>query len=140
MTAPVLPFPLPGCRVDAVRTDAPVLLIEAHTTTPTALCPDCPHPSTRVHSRYTRLLRDLPVTTQAVRLLLRVRRFLCPTLTCPRRTFAERLPDLAPFRAQRTERLTHSLRSAANTVPGLPICCGCASARIHCCGSFGPPP
>jgi transposase len=110
MTAPVLPFTLPGCRVDAVRTDASVLLVEAHTTTPTAMCPDCHQPSTRVHSRYIRLLRDLPVTEQAVRLLLRVRRFFCPTATCPRRTFAERLPALAPFRAQRTQRLTHSLR------------------------------
>ena len=118
MTAPVLPFTLPGCRVDVVRTDAPVLLIEAHTTTPTAMCPDCHHPSTRVHSRYTRLLRDLPVTTQAVRLLLRVRRFFCPTPTCPRRTFAERLPDLAPFRAQRTERLTQSLRALGLALGG----------------------
>src|SRR5436309_13138176 len=99
MTAPVLPFTLPGCRVDAIRTDATVLLIEAHTTAPTAMCPDCHHPSIRVHSRYIRLLRDLPITEQAVRVLLRVRRFRCPTPTCPRRTFAERLPALAPFRA-----------------------------------------
>jgi len=51
-----------------------------------------------------------------VRVLLRVRRFLCPTPTCPRRTFAERLPTVAPFRAQRTERLTHTLRA-----PGLAL-------------------
>jgi transposase len=118
MPAPVLPFTLPGCVVDAVRTDAAVLLIEAHTTTPTALCPDCHHLSMRVHSRYTRLLRDLPVTEQAVRLLLRVRRFFCTTPSCPRRTFAERLPMIAPFRAQRTERLTQTLRTLGLALGG----------------------
>src|SRR5262245_32848451 len=118
MTAPLLPFTLPGCVVDAVRTDANVLLIEAHTTTPTAMCPDCHHLSTRVHSRYSRLLRDLPLTTQPVRLLLQVRRFLCPTPTCPRQTFAERLPAVAPFRAQRTERLTQSLRALGLALGG----------------------
>src|SRR4051812_1472022 len=106
MTAPVLPFTLLGCVVDAIRTDTTVLLLEAHTIAPTAMCPDCHHLSMRVHSRYTRLLRDLPVAEQAVRVLLRVRRFFCPTPSCPRRTFAERLPTVAPFRAQRTERLT----------------------------------
>jgi transposase len=118
MPAPVLPFTLPGCVVDAVRTDTAVLLIEAHTTTPTALCPDCHHLSMRVHSRYTRLLRDLPVTEQAVRLLLRVRRFFCTTSSCPRRTFAERLPTIAPFRAQRTERVTQSLRTLGLALGG----------------------
>jgi len=109
MTPPVLPFILPGCSVDTIRTVASVLLLEAHTTAPTATCPDCRQPSARIHSRYTRLLRDLPVTQQAVRVLLRVRRFFCMTSRCPRRTFAERLPELAPFRAQRTVRLTQTI-------------------------------
>src|SRR6266498_2877477 len=109
MTPPVLPFVLPGCSVDSIRTVASVLLVEAHTSVPTATCPDCRQPSARIHSHYTRLLRDLPVTQQAVRLLLRVRRFFCMTSSCPRRTFAERLPELAPFRAQRTVRLTQTL-------------------------------
>src|SRR5260221_2687997 len=72
----------------------------------------------RVHSRYTRLLRDLPVTEQAVRLLLRVSRLCCTTPACPRRTFAERLPTIAPFRAQRTERLTQTLRTLGLALGG----------------------
>ena len=118
MPTPVLPFSLPGCVVDAIRTDAAVLLLEAHTTAPTAMCPECHHLATRVHSRYTRLLRDLPVTEQAVRVLLRVRRFFCPSPSCSRRTFAERLPTIAPFRAQRTERLTHTLRTLGLALGG----------------------
>jgi len=42
---------------------------------------------------------------------LRVRRFFCDVPSCPTRTFAERLPALAPFRARRTPRLTASLRA-----------------------------
>ena len=63
----------------------------------------------RVHSTYTRNPRDLPVGEQQVRLLLHVRRFFCDLPTCPQRTFAERLPDVLPARAQRTVRLTRSL-------------------------------
>jgi hypothetical protein len=40
---------------------------------------------------------------------LHVRRFFCDQPSCPKRTFAEPLPDLVPFRAQRTLRLTRSL-------------------------------
>jgi transposase len=45
-----------------------------------------------------------------VRLRLHVRRFRCLTPTCPRRTFTERLPALAPWHAQRTGRLTDTIR------------------------------
>lgn len=74
------------------------------------MCPDCHAPSAPVHSRYTRCLRDLPSTEHPVRLHLHVRRFRCPTPACPRRTFPERLPALAPWHAQRTGRLTETIR------------------------------
>src|SRR4029077_20347926 len=66
--------------------------------------------SARAHSRYTRRLRDLPVAEHSVRLRVAVRRFRCLTPTCPRRTFTERLPALAPWHAQRTGRLTETIR------------------------------
>jgi transposase len=110
MSSPVVLFPLPGFVVEHVTAADPTLLIEARAQTPAAACPDCHAPSTRVHSRYTRQLRDLPVVEQPVRLRLRVRRFRCLTPTCPRRTFAERLPALAPVHAQRTVRLTTTIR------------------------------
>ena len=109
MTNPVLPFALPGCAIDLVRTVDTTLVIEAHTTSPAMCCPDCGQASRRIHSRYRRLLHDLPIVDQSVRLLLQVRRFFCDISTCTRRTFTEQLPDLAPFRAQRTPRLTHRL-------------------------------
>src|SRR5947199_8096168 len=110
MSAPVLPFQLPGFAVDTVRTVDMTLLIEAHSAIAQASCPTCRQPSLHVHSRYCRIPRDLPVTEHAVRLLLHVRRFFCDNPACTRRTFAERLPELLPFRAQRTSRLTHTLQ------------------------------
>jgi transposase len=110
MSTPVLPFALPGFVIEHVHPANPVLLIEARASTPAAACPDCHAPSARVHSRYTRCLRDLPSAEHPVRLRLHVRRFRCLTPTCPRRTFAERLPVLAPWHAQRTGRLTETVR------------------------------
>lgn len=110
MSTPLLPFALPGLVVEHVSTAAPMLLIDARTSTPEASCPDCHIPSARVHSRYTRRLRDLPIAEHPVRLRVHVRRFRCPTPTCPRQTFAERLPALAPWHAQRTRRLTETVR------------------------------
>jgi len=109
MTPPVLPFAVPDCAIDLVRTVDTTLVIEAHTLRPAMCCPDCGQASTRIHSRYRRLLRDLPLVDQSVRLLLQVRRFFCEASVWPRRTFAERLADLAAFRAQRTPRLSRTL-------------------------------
>jgi len=118
MLTPLLPFALPGFVVEHVATAPPTLLIDARASTPEAVCPDCHAPSARVHSRYTRRLRDLPITEHPVRLRLQVRRFRCPTPTCPRRTFVERLPALAPCYAQRTGRFTESVRVLGSDAGG----------------------
>jgi transposase len=52
-----------------------------------------------------RTLADLPWSGRSVRLLLKVRRFRCSRLECPRRIFAERLPDLVEPYARKTARL-----------------------------------
>ncbi len=108
---PVLPFALPDCQIDAVRVAGSTLLIDAHTIPSCQHCPACGRASARVHSRYLRLVRDLPSADRPVRLLLRVRRFFCDGAACPKRTFAERLPALVPYRARRTPRLSHALRA-----------------------------
>lgn len=73
---PALPFALPCCLVDAVRGAGPTLLVDAHTTRPCQQCPACNQAPARVHSRYLRVVRDLPVADCPLRLLLRVRRSL----------------------------------------------------------------
>jgi transposase len=70
-----------------------------------APCPTCAIVSRRVHSRYQRMLRDLPCQGQPVKLCVQARRFRCLNPACSRQTFAEPLADAARPFAQRTERL-----------------------------------
>lgn len=82
--------------------------IYLRTSSPTARCPLCDSPSSRIHSRYQRKLADLPWRGRVSRLLVKVRRFFCGEPTCPRDIFGERLATLAAVRA----RTTHSLDQA----------------------------
>ncbi|WP_449228197.1 transposase family protein [Azospirillum argentinense] len=64
-----------------------------------AYCPSCQRPSQSVHSRYHRHSGDLPSLGNAVHINLLVRRFYCHNPVCPRRTFAEPVPEVLPPRA-----------------------------------------
>ncbi len=93
------------------------LLIESETFTLlltssrfTQACPSCAHGSSRVHSRYSRRLADLPCQGHAVQLSLKLRRFFCENPACARKTFAEQFPDLAPAYARRTLLKAEDLR------------------------------
>lgn len=70
----------------------------------TARCPLCSKLANHIHSRYTRTIADLPWGTFIVRLRLRVRKFFCRVSNCPRRIFAEQLPELVAPHARRTVR------------------------------------
>jgi transposase len=86
-------------------------LIELHTASRqnAPACPLCGTPSRRVQSRYTRTLADLPWQGVAVRIHLRIRRLFCDSAECPRRIFAERLPEVAAPYARRTKRLAEAI-------------------------------
>src|SRR5499426_1025259 len=72
-------------------------------------CPLCHVQTSRVHSRYTRTLADLPWGAYAVRIQLRGRKFFCDHPACPRQIFTERLPPVAAPWARRTLRLAQCL-------------------------------
>jgi transposase len=91
-------------RIDAQE---PGLMLTLAVTEPKAICPDCLQPSWRVHGRYWRTLADRPWAATPVQLRLHVRRFWCETPRCARKTFTERLPELAPHYARTTARLHH---------------------------------
>ncbi len=93
-----------------------------------AHCPVCDVPARRIHSRYTRILADLPWGGYGVRLQLHVRKFFCTVAGCRRRIFTERLCGVAPW-ARRTQRLGEQL-----TAIGLALG-GAGAARLsHCLG------
>src|SRR5258708_38712045 len=80
-----------------LEADEQSLIAIVETTSSEALCPLCHCRSERIHSRYTRVVADLPWAGWAVRLELHVRRFFCQNKEWPRRVFTERLPAvLAP--------------------------------------------
>jgi transposase len=107
-------FSLPAhLLVEDVLIEDQVLTLLITSTLPEMPCPDCRQPSSRVHSRYTRTLADLPCQERAVRLLIQVRRFFCDGPACTRKTFAEAFDGVAPKYARRTSRQAESLRSIA---------------------------
>ncbi|WSU63648.1 transposase family protein [Streptomyces sp. NBC_01104] len=73
-----------------------------------AICPGCGVWSRRIHGTYLRFPADVPSGGRRVALCLRVRRFLCPIISCRRQTFAEQLPGLTRRYGRRTERLRSS--------------------------------
>ena len=99
----LLPAP-DALRLQQVIADDALVTLVVETTAVDAACPDCQLPSTAVHSRYSRKLNDLACGLRRVRLHLLVRRFFCRNTACQRRTFAERIPQIAQPWARRTSR------------------------------------
>ncbi|MFE4336876.1 transposase family protein [Streptomyces sp. NPDC056831] len=111
-----------GQRISTVR---------ATTSTTTASCPDCGRLSGRVHDRYQRRLRDLPLAGQGFVIRLMVRRFICGSADCPRRTFAEPFSRLAVPHSRFTTRLNRALERVGLALAGR------AGARLAAQLGFG---
>lgn len=118
-TASLVPDPAVVTLVEIVADDMGVTLV-LRARRPTACCPLCDHPATRVHSWYTRQLGDVPWQGLAVCLRLRTRRWFCDQPGCARRIFAERLPTIALPHAQRTPRLATIVLVFGVAVGGAP--------------------
>ncbi|MBA3768536.1 MAG: transposase family protein [Acidobacteria bacterium] len=65
--------------------------------------------SSRIHSRYTRSVTDLPWHGVTVKLELRTRRFRCENSLCTKRIFCERLPRAVANYAGKTVQLNIAL-------------------------------
>jgi hypothetical protein len=70
-----------------------------------AECPSCKTTSRHIHSISPRTLHDLPWQGRPVTIHVAAWRFRCRNPACARKTFAERLGDVARVSARRTERL-----------------------------------
>jgi transposase len=71
-----------------------------------------------VHGYHVRRLADLPVAGRGVVVELRVRRLVCRSSGCGRRTFREQVPALAQRWARRTRQLTALVADLAVCVAG----------------------
>jgi transposase len=111
-----------GLSIRSIETETDRLKIGAVPLATTAACPLCGTKSTRIHSRYRRILTDLPSQGRRVVVTVNARRFRCLVVECRRQIFAERLESTvgAPF-ARRTARLVgivHHLGLALGGRPG----------------------
>jgi len=100
--------------------DSAGITVIVRTRRPAACCPECGRLTRRVHSHYTRRLRDLPWQGLGVTVVVHTRRWRCATLQCPRRVFTERVPTLAPPHSRRTTRLGRLVLAFGVAVGGRP--------------------
>jgi len=68
-------------------------------------CPYCGQKSSKIHSIYTRTIKDLPIQNHEVKLVLNVKKYFCINNRCKHTTFAEPFDFVEP-KAVRTNRLT----------------------------------
>lgn len=81
-------------------------------------CPLCQSLTGRVHSRYERTLKDLPLDQFGLTLVLEVAKFFCLNEACRRRIFTERLPTIVAPWARRTRRYAEQLTALGLSLGG----------------------
>ncbi len=108
----------PSLHVDALLVADDAVTIRAISESTNVRCPLCGDPTDRIHSRFTRILADVPWAGIVVRLHVQVRRFFCDNLVCPRRIFVERLDGITRLSARRTERQRATLLAIAVALGG----------------------
>ncbi|MEJ6487480.1 ISL3 family transposase [Nostoc punctiforme UO1] len=97
---------LENCQLDEIKTQIK-LIVSAISRV--VNCPVCNQPTQKIHSRYERLLADLPWADYSITLQLRVRKFFCINSLCKRRIFTERLTNVTAPWARKTLRLAQRL-------------------------------
>jgi zinc-finger of transposase IS204/IS1001/IS1096/IS1165 len=107
-----------GLQLDAVWLDEQQLTMQVTSTRCSARCPDCQRRSRRAHSWFTRVVADVSLGALPVSLRLHARRYRCVNAACPRQTFRERLPEVAPPYQRRTPLLRQRLEAVSFALGG----------------------
>jgi transposase len=113
-------------RLTSVEFQEELVSVRASSGSIAAGCPSCQRSSHAVHSRYWRVLRDLPSQGKAVELHVEVRRFRCRDRNCIRKTFVEQVPTVTLKRGQQTLRFSETVRIVGYALAGE---AGCRLAR-----------
>ena len=114
----LLSFLPDGLEVSRLRPAQDHVTIEATVQQLARQCPDCGHSSRRLHSRYSRVLRDLPWQGCPATIRVAARRFRCLNTACFRKTFAQHLGAVACRSARRTTRLSDLQRHVGFALGG----------------------
>ncbi|MBA3442196.1 MAG: ISL3 family transposase [Pyrinomonadaceae bacterium] len=105
-------------RLNYIRPSASAVKLVVKTIASQVECPRCRRSTSRMHSRYLRLVADLPWHGVAVKLELHTRRFLCLNSLCIQRIFCERLPTVVARYARKTVSLNAALELIGFAVGG----------------------
>jgi hypothetical protein len=93
----LLPSDLP-LNPSSIRLEGQCLLIEASAYQPYSICPVCGHRNARVHSKYIRMLADLPTSGYHVKVTVLSRKYFCDNPDCLRKVFTERFnQEIIPY-------------------------------------------
>ena len=130
-----IPIMLPcgSLQCDAVNVDekAKTATVRLAAVAASAACPSCHTDSRSMHSRYDRIVMDLPSVGYQLSLRITVRRFRCCQSDCSQRIFTEQMPELVKPRQRRTNRLARLQTNLALDVG--------ASAGRRICVQIGAP-
>jgi len=125
----------PGLRMHHIRVASHELTLVLTSSRSEACCPLCGQKTSRVHSRYSRTLQDLPWGALQVRLCVQVHRFFCQNAACPRQIFTEPLPEVAERYARRTTRLREALLTIGWALGGEAGARQCGARGMPICGA-----
>jgi transposase len=104
--------------METIEVSDQIVLVHLHAISPTAPCPQCGTPGSRIHSRYQRTIADVAFGRRHLLLKLLVRKWICREAACTQRIFAERFPGLVRRYARMTDRLVEALQSVGVTTNG----------------------
>lgn len=106
-----------GLYLESLSIEAGRVSISVSSVTERCVCPLCGRGSSRVHSRYSRTVSDLPWHGISVTLKVRAKRLFCDVGACERKIFCERLAEI-PICARKTDRLQEALLAIALELGG----------------------
>jgi transposase len=101
-----------------IKTIDDLLVVHVVSTNVRVYCPLCFCLAKRRHSRYTRVVADLPCAGFRVQLKLQMRKFFCDNADCSRKIFTERVPAFVEPWAQTTVRLRQALQALGTATCG----------------------
>lgn len=104
--------PDPDLELIHVTSFNETILLTVRSIRTSSTCSICLKSTTRVHSRYTRKVQDLPISNKSVELLILTKRWFCDNPECKVKIFTERY-DWLSTNGRRTIRTEEVLRKMA---------------------------
>ena len=95
--------------IDDIMVEGSNAIIKMVSTKSECTCPNCKQTSSRIHSQYQRIIKDLPIIDKKVIIYLQTRKFFCDNSSCNTRIFTERFKTLIKPYARKTDRLIKHL-------------------------------